>query len=186
MNEQQLADLFSEQVDRLLQGDAGIEVPDVEDLRELLELSNRISQTQFQVSAAAQAAFQGQVASWFGPLNGVNGGTSATILGLSKTWLIGIVISIMVATAGLGLIAMIGTTALILDADDTPEDPAATIAAVSRLPGTPMADIDDDDDEGRPTITPVTPLPVITGTAAVTTTLQPLLSSLSLSFLPAP
>ena len=83
MNEFQFADLFSEQIDRMLQGERPEGVSNVDDLQELLELGKHISQTQFQASTATQAAFQSQLTSWFGI---ANGGSPMTILGLSKAW----------------------------------------------------------------------------------------------------
>lgn len=63
MNEQQLADLFSEQIDRILQGETSHVAPDIDDLQELLELGNQILQTKFQVGSAIHAVFQSQLAS---------------------------------------------------------------------------------------------------------------------------
>ena len=67
MNEQQLADLFSEQVDHMLDGESTAMPPNVEDLPELLDIVGQAtSQTEFQAGSAAQATFQSQLAGWFG------------------------------------------------------------------------------------------------------------------------
>jgi hypothetical protein len=67
VNEQQLADLFSKQVDRLLGGESVARPADHEGLHELLSLAQDLSQVQFQASPAGQVAFQGQLDAWFGP-----------------------------------------------------------------------------------------------------------------------
>ena len=108
MNEQRLADLFSEQIDRLLQDQPPDVMPDdvdsSDELQELLELGSQISQTQFQASDAAQVTFQSQLKRWF---DLTNGGFSMTILALSKVWLISIVITIITVVTGTGIIKTI-------------------------------------------------------------------------------
>lgn len=108
MNEQQLADLFSEQVDRMLNGES-VQLPDdAGDLQSLLD-TVQPTQTQFQASSTAQAAFQSQLASWFGLANG----GIPMILGLSKAWFISIVVAVTVFVGG-GLIAVIATTSVVV------------------------------------------------------------------------
>lgn len=95
MNEQQLADLFSEQLDQMLAGKT-IESP-VEELSSLLNLGQQLTQVRFQASPAAQAAFQGQMAGWFGSAGGAG-------LGLSKGLLMTL---IMAVGTGIGLVALV-------------------------------------------------------------------------------
>jgi len=66
MNEQQVADLCSEQLDRLLAGGPVVDSPDIDDLPELLTLGQQLSQVCFQPTPALQAEFRGQLAMWFG------------------------------------------------------------------------------------------------------------------------
>jgi hypothetical protein len=164
MNEQELADLLSEQIDRLLQGETEAVVPELEDLPELLNLGEQMTRTHFQASSAAQAAFQSQMASWFGA---INGGTSMAILGLSKVWFISLIVTVLVIVTGLGLVAIVTTSIFVFNSSDVVAGPTTT------TPGTPAAE--DDDDETTPAATGEgTPeaegTPVITTTAAATLT----------------
>jgi uncharacterized membrane protein YgcG len=140
VNEQQLADLFSEQIDRMLQGQANVEAPDIEDLHELLNLGKQVSQTQFQASSVAQAAFASQIAAWFGF---VNGGTSM-ILGLSKVWFISIFIAVMVVTTGLGFIAVVATSIFVFSGQPV-------VAAPTSEPTDEATDEPTDEATGEPT-----------------------------------
>lgn len=173
MNEQEFADLFSDQIDRMLAGESLEGLPEIDDLPELLDVGQRIAQTQFQASTAAQTAFQSSLASWFGS---VNGGSPMTFLGLSKIWLISIIIVIMVIVTGTGFIALITTSVIIFGSDDPPVvgpgEPTGT--AVAGEPG-------DDDDDLQPTgvytstvtVTPAMTLtitPSVTGTPPMTST----------------
>jgi len=173
MNEQEFADLFSDQIDRMLAGESLEGLPEIDDLPELLDVGQRISQTQFQASTAAQTAFQSSLASWFGPMNG---GSPMTFLGLSKIWFISIIIVVMVIVTGTGFIALIATSVVIIGSDNPPvvgtDEPTGT--AVAAEPG-------DDDDEHQPTSvytstvtgTPVmtlTTTPPVTGTPTMTST----------------
>jgi len=97
MNEQQLADLFSEQLDQILAGKT-VAAP-VEELSGLLTLGQQLTQVRFQASPAAQAAFQGQVASWFGSAGGAG-------LGLPKGLLMAL---LMAVGTGIGLVALVGS-----------------------------------------------------------------------------
>lgn len=111
MNEQQLADLFSEQVDRLLNGEPVTVSSHNNELQELLDIVGKPTVNhQFQAGSAAQVAFQSQLAGWFGS---INGGTPMTILGLSKTWFISIIIATVIIVGGGGLIAVIATSIFI-------------------------------------------------------------------------
>lgn len=109
MNEQQLADLFSEQLDRLLAGEPTHLPADADDLPELLKIIGQpTTQTHFQASAAAQAAFQSQLTGWFGIV--ANGGAPMTILGLSKIWFISLVVAVVTVVGGAGIITVIATS----------------------------------------------------------------------------
>jgi hypothetical protein len=105
MTEQQLAELFSERVDRLLQGHSADLPPEAADLAELLALVQPAAKTQFKVNPGAQAAFEQQIATWFG---GVYGGSTMTILGLSKMWFISLMI-VVVLISGAGFIGLVTT-----------------------------------------------------------------------------
>jgi hypothetical protein len=70
VNEQQLADLFSKQVDHLLGGEAIPRSAAPESFHELLSLAKDLSQVQFRTSPAEQVAFQSQLDDWFGPTRG--------------------------------------------------------------------------------------------------------------------
>lgn len=152
MNEQQLADLFSEQVDRLLQGETPTLPDEAGEVPELLDLIGQpISKIQFQPSPTAQAAFQSQLTGWFGPLNG---GSDMAILGLSKVWFITILISIVTVVIGTGLIAVVVTSVFVVTA-------ARPVMASPTVPAT-----------GTGTISTATvaATPVASSTASVTTT----------------
>lgn len=131
MNEQELADLFSTQVDHMLHGEAVTFPPDAGELPELLDIAGRLaSQAQFQASAPAQAVFQSQVTGWFG-LN--NGGSPMTILGLSKIWFISILVTVFI---GLGLVTVFFSSLLIFTpVSSRPASPtAATVTAGTSTP----------------------------------------------------
>lgn len=133
MNEQQLADLFSEQIDRMLEGGTLETHSDVDDLQDLLELGNQISHTQFQASAAAQLAFHSQLAAWFGL---ANGGSPMTILGLTKVWFISIIVAVMV---GAGSLIVIVSSIFIFSGDEIVEAPTVTVSATVEGTPTPEA-----------------------------------------------
>ncbi len=135
MNEFQFADLFSEQIDRMLQGERPEGVSNVDDLQELLELGKHISQTQFQASTATQAAFQSQLTGWFGI---ANGGSPMTILGLSKAWFISIIVTTVAIVIGGGFIAVIVSTLFIFgSSSQLPPLPPITTTAEAETTGTP-------------------------------------------------
>lgn len=114
MNEQQLADLFSEQIDRMLKDEAQNGSPAVDDLSEILGLGQQLTQINFQPTPVAQTAFQTQLRTWFGS---TNGGLLTKILGLPKILLLVMGATLTIGT-GLGLIALIGS----LFAGDVPFD----------------------------------------------------------------
>lgn len=70
MNEQEVADFFSEQVDRMLGGQMPGILPEEGTLQELLTLAEQLAQVEFQASPAGQAAFQNRLATWFSPTQG--------------------------------------------------------------------------------------------------------------------
>ncbi|HEX9925237.1 MAG TPA: hypothetical protein VGD99_21450 [Anaerolineae bacterium] len=130
MNEQELADLFSEQVDRLLQGEALDVPPDTGDLQELLNLVGpSTTQSVFQATSATQAAFQSQLANWFGL---ANGGSPMTILGLSKTWFFSILVTTVTIIGGAGFIAVLVSSFFFFGSGSAPP-----IAATEVATGTP-------------------------------------------------
>lgn len=130
MNEQQLADLFSEQIDRMLGGQPSGMADGLEGLQDLLTLGEQLSQVRFQASPAAQVAFQTQLTGWFG-LNG--GGLGAAISSLPKILLI--VLGGLLVAGGLGLVILLGNFAgSIFDAENGLPGPQATIAPASATP----------------------------------------------------
>lgn len=100
MNEQQVADLFSAQLDRMLQGEPPVLPAEAGDLPELLDLGRQYSHIGFQAGLAGQAVFQAQMASWFGPTLA----SPATVLGLSKGWFISLSVILVALGTGLGYI----------------------------------------------------------------------------------
>ncbi len=121
MNEQQLADRFAEQLDRLLAGQPAAEAADLNGLNDMLQLSRQLSQVQFQARPAAQAAFQAQLANWFGAEAAA--GAASTVLGLPKGWLM-LFTALMVAT-GVG----VGLWLALVNAVPSPEQPLPAIEA---------------------------------------------------------
>lgn len=176
MNEQELADLFSEQIDRMLQGERPDIPAEVDDLPELLALGNQISQTQFQASSTAQAMFQSQLASWFGL---INGGSLMTILGLTKAWFVSIIVTAIAVVTGTGLIAVIVIKSFIsgpvsvLPASSTPtvtatEVSTGTVTATTVASGTLITPTMTTQPELTPTVTAEV-TPTVTATVTPTT-----------------
>jgi uncharacterized membrane protein YgcG len=174
MNEQQLADLFSEQLDRLLEGEAINLPPEAGDVPELLNLVGQpAAHSQFQASAATQAAFQSQLAGWFGL---ASGGTM-TILGLSKVWFISILVTVVTVVTGTGFLAVVTTSLLVFGSGLAATTPTKTPIATPVLTGTVTAS-----PVASTTVTPVgtptiptpamTPTVVVTGTPGLTPTAQ--------------
>jgi hypothetical protein len=106
MNEQKVADLFSEQLDRLLAGEAVVDIPGVADLPGLMTLGQQLSEVSFEPTPAAQAAFQNQVTTWFG-LSGSD--LVPTIFGMSKLKFLSLVAAIIAIGAGIGLVMLMGS-----------------------------------------------------------------------------
>lgn len=158
MNEQELADLLSEQIERMLQGETDLASTNIEDLQGLLDLGERFSQTQFQASSAARATFQSQIAGWFGA---TNGGAPTAILGLSKVWLISIIITVVVVITGLGFIAAIATNIFIFSHGEVV---VVSSAEATEEAGPPTV-------ETTPAMTTTVISPVLSGT--ITTTVTP-------------
>lgn len=138
MNEQQLADLFSDQLDHLLQGQTPVLPPEAGDLQELMNFGQQFSQITFQPSPAAQGAFQGQLTSWFGSIPG----GPATILGLPKTLFLTLIAAAIVAGIGLTLTVFPASDpqdvpmlpAFNTDAQDSSEPEASATPAVTPSP----------------------------------------------------
>lgn len=134
MNEQELADLFSAQIDRILGGESAVGLVVDGDLP-LLTLGQQLSQVSFQASPAAQATFASQLASWFGQA----GGLSTTIFGLPKMLLLSLGAALAVMSAGLGLVVLISFiwTGALSDPvhQDSPPAPTAPSGPESNDPG---------------------------------------------------
>lgn len=132
MNEQELADLFSAQIDRILGGESAVAVATNGDLS-LLSLGQQLAQLNFQASPAAQVAFQSQLVSWFGK----TGGSSLTTdFGFSKILLMSVGAIAMIG-AGLGLVVLISSTwtgALFDPSTDDQPVPAVTQPAPPSSP----------------------------------------------------
>jgi len=187
VNEQQVADLFSEQIDRLLGGEAVAEVPGIDDWPELVTIGEQLSQVGFQPTPVAQAAFDSQLATWFGP------GASAAFLGMSKSTLLGLGAAIMAIGAGIGLVLFVlpgifsSDPAGELPASTTvesPAPPALSTVDTSEAPRNPTRpsspssvgdSLPDTDFSQRDTLPPATPqrgdtLPTVTPTSTPTAT----------------
>ena len=106
MNEQQMADLFSEQLDRLIAGEANVDIPGVADIPGLMTLGQQLSEVTFEPTPAAQAAFQNQLTTWFGPSGG---DLVPTIFGMSKLKFLSLIAAIIAIGAGVGLIMLMGS-----------------------------------------------------------------------------
>lgn len=136
MNEQELADRFSTQIDRILGGESALAVAAEDDLP-LLSLGQQLAQLNFQANPTVQAAFQSQLASWFGT---PGGSLSTTGLTFTKILLLSIGAMAMIG-AGLGLVVLIGYTwtgALFnFTNEDQPPAPAVTQPAPSNSPVIP-------------------------------------------------
>lgn len=125
MNEQGLADRFSQQVDHLLGGEPPTVSPGDEGLRELLSLAEELARVGFQASPAAQAAFQGQLERWSGPTNGPR--TPVTKFGrrnIMSGKLLAVIISILVTVTS-GAIAVV-VAILVVIRGGIPAVPAST------------------------------------------------------------
>jgi hypothetical protein len=165
MNEQELADLFSEQLDRLLAGGSPDLPPNAGELQDLLNIVKpATSQTGFHAGSAAQAAFNNQLAGWFGL---TTGGSPMTILGLSKVWFLSIVSTIVVVVGG-SLIAVIATTAIIFGSgDDVPvaaTDVTTTTPTSEETATAVPSDEPSATPEGTETAVSETPTPEASGT----------------------
>jgi hypothetical protein len=131
MNEQQLADLLSEQVDQLLAGQSPPDFQGPAELSELLTLGQEMSQLSFQPGPAAQAAFQAQLTGWFG----APGGGLATILpGTPKTWLVSFVAAVTLVGAGLGLIGLLRSDSPRVETEESIEAPVTVELLATNTP----------------------------------------------------
>lgn len=126
MNEQQLADLLSQQLDRLLLGQEVVVPAEAAELYDVLSLGRQLSQVQFQASAAAGAVFESQLATW----SGVEG-MPAGIWGIPKALFIGLV------GAGVGLALLTLGALTVLNTEPTPQPTQAIIAPDTATPAPP-------------------------------------------------
>ncbi|HMR65976.1 MAG TPA: hypothetical protein PKE64_18360 [Anaerolineae bacterium] len=157
MTEQQLADLFSDQVDRLLQGQRAELPPEAADLAELLALVKPATKTEFRVNPATQMAFEQQITTWFGE---APGGSTMTILGLSKTWFISILV-VVVLVSGTGFIGLITASLFFFRSVTVAPAPITSqpvITGTLTVPSSPTAPVQ----TGTPVIASVTPGPPAT------------------------
>jgi len=138
MNEQEQADRFSAQIDRLLQGDRFDLSAESEEIVELLNLGKHLAQTNFQATTMAQAVFQHLLSTWFGLTNG--GSTMMTILGLSKAWIITIFTAVTVVVVGTGIIVIVTDSedevSVVSETDVSTAEPGDTITPTVTMTGT--------------------------------------------------
>jgi hypothetical protein len=145
MNEQQLADLFSEQLDQMLSGNEPAIPSEAAGLEELLGLGQQFSQVEFQVSPAKQVAFQSQVAAWFGP-----GSASAVVISKTSVVVMGIVLAVIAAGTGLLLITLPAVNGFLFDTNNPPE----IIEEPASIPDSPQ--MSNSNSETTETIEPTT------------------------------
>ena len=135
VDEQQVADLFSQQLDRLIAGEAAVEIPGTEDLAQLLSLGQQLSRVNFQPGLTAQAIFQSQVNGWFEP---TGGGVSGALLGLPKN----LFLSIAAAVTGLALVGAAVAGIFLVNSDghqkSVPASPATPVLVTPEV-STPPA-----------------------------------------------
>ncbi len=169
MSEQELADLFSEQIDRMLKGENVNVDEGLEDLPDLFELGQGLADISFEASSTAQAAFQTQTTRWLTPAKG-----DFSMFGLSRMWLIGIVCTGIFAVITLGIVVTLSLSVFIFDGA-----PIAIVvpSATSEATATVVSDEDDDDGDDIMTETPEAE----TSTVAVTETPEGTVESDSLT-----
>ena len=137
MNDQEAADLFSAQVDRLLQRETPVRIPGGGTGQELLALAQQLAQVQFQASPVAQAAFQNQLASWFGspgpsPTSGPKFRRWNMVSGKMLAVVISILVTVVTAVATLVISIMVMVSGVIpgsrhaTTTPSTPTTPAIT------------------------------------------------------------
>lgn len=166
MNEQQLADLLSEQIDGILQGHQPVTPAGAADLQPLLTLGQQFSQINVQPTATAQAAFQSQLSAWFGSINGA---TATAVLGLSKTWLIMLTAAVITIGAALGVVMLTSSSESQLDSQQQIVPNASE--SPSELPEIPAPD------NNQATPVPSLPAPTSNATVSDGDTLSPSSSS---------
>lgn len=130
MNEQQLADLFSEQLDQLLLGREPVVPAEASNLHSLLNLGQQFSQVDFQAGPAGQMAFQNQLSTWFGPTHP----PASTFLGLSKPWIMGLILAAVLV--GSGIIAVLLSMPGLNDAGVKPAKEAPEVVIPEEAPAT--------------------------------------------------
>lgn len=140
MNEQQLADLFSEQLDQILLGQAPVVPAEAADLPNLLNLGQQFSNVDFQLGPAGQMAFQNQLADWFGPAQP----PASALAGLSKPWIMGLILA--VTLVGSGVVAWLLWGASFYEANPVPAEIPAELmpeAPVITSPDEPPVSLPD-------------------------------------------
>jgi hypothetical protein len=158
MNEQETADLFSSQIDRLLGGEPAVDLAVNGDLP-LLALGQQLTEISFQPSPTAQAAFHGQLASWFGSSGG---GLSTTAFGLPKILLMSLGAALAVIGAGLGVVVLISflwTGALFDFSNESRPEPGVTPQVTPNNPLTPLPALASPEVTSSPTRMPTTTKP---------------------------
>ena len=152
MNEQEMADLFSAQIDRLLGGESAVDLAVGGD-SSLFSLGQLLIETNFQPSPAAQATFQSQLASWFGP---TGGGLSTSLFGWPKMLLMSMGAVLVLISAGLSsvvLISLIWTGALFTPSGGSQPVPAATQSATPSRPALASPEVNPTSPAATPTPT---------------------------------
>jgi hypothetical protein len=162
MNEQEAADLFSEQVDCLLRGETPPVPSGDDELQGLLTLAKELSHARFQPSPAGQAAFQSQLGDWFGATpEGTSSGPKTGRWNMMSGKLFALILSIFitvvtaVATVVIAIVVVVhgvfsGTPRTPTPIPDT-LPPSPTVVATSSLTSTVVP---------TGTLTPtITPLP---------------------------
>ncbi len=93
MNEQQLADLFSEQLEQIFLGQEPPLSNESNDLSSLLDLGHQFTQADFILSPPQQVAFENQLTTWFGPTTIT---PPPTIFGIPKSWFINFMVAALI------------------------------------------------------------------------------------------
>ncbi|MCB0212074.1 MAG: hypothetical protein KDJ52_22215 [Anaerolineae bacterium] len=124
MNEQELAQLLSEQLDQMFEGEAIDFTAVMDELQMPLQLGQQLSAVDFPPSPVAEAAFESQLANWFGP----SAGPAFPVTGLSKTGLF----YTIVALVGVGLGVLFLLSSLLWSGSGEEVTPAVTLPATKQ------------------------------------------------------
>ena len=120
MNEQEWAQLLSEQLDEMLEGEAVDFSTVVDELQGPLQLGQQLATVDFPPSSAAEVAFESQLANWFGP----SVGPAFPTTGLTKT---GFVNYAIIGLIGVGLGGLLLLGSLLWSGSGEEVTPAATL-----------------------------------------------------------